>query len=162
MTGDLCYVIITRCFYTGCTAKTSTVTEESMSNTPNHIPYIANLSQSQPITTDRSRKKRSKKKMKLDAKKSLLTTIKEPESNTISYNYQFCENPDTEESPSKRLKTEESVSFKDHQDHQDHPYGDIVLWERPGDHAQSILEISAAVSGMALMCKYSKIQEKGW
>ncbi|XP_012532235.1 NF-kappa-B-repressing factor [Monomorium pharaonis] len=144
----------------GCTAKTSTVTEESMSNTPNQVPHTVNLNQSQPITTSRSRKKRnSRKNEKLDTKKSLPTATRESISNMISYNYQSCKNSDNEEGPSKRLKTEENVSFKDNEDH---PYGDFVLWERPGDNAQSILEMSAAVSGMALTYNCTKIPEKGW
>lgn len=137
-----------RCFCTGCVAKTS-VTERS-------IPNISNCIMSNTDShTDQSHKKHSKKNKQLDAKKALPpNTVKEPVSNTSDY--QSYKNSDIEERPSKRLKTKEDVAFKD----QD-LYGDIVLFERPGDNAQTILEVSAAVSGMTLTCNYSKIEE-GW
>ncbi|XP_011169060.1 NF-kappa-B-repressing factor [Solenopsis invicta] len=143
----------------GCTAKMSTVTEESIPNMPNHLPHTANLSESQPTIAQQSRKKRISKKKRLDANKLFPADTKEPISNIVSYNHQLCENPNTEENPANRLKTEENVSFKNLQDH---PYKDFVLWERPGDNAQSILETSAAVSGMTLTCNYTVIPEEGW
>lgn len=141
-----------RCFCTGCTAKTSTVTESSVSNTPN---YISNTDSHQSNTDQSRRKRHSKKNKKLDTKKTSQPT-KESVSNMINYDYQSCKNSDIEEKSSKRLKTEEDVSSKD----QD-LYGDIVLWERPGDNVQTILEVSAAVSGMTLKWNYFK-KEEGW
>ncbi|XP_018307558.1 NF-kappa-B-repressing factor isoform X1 [Mycetomoellerius zeteki] len=135
----------------GCAVKTSTVTEESIPNTP--IPNTANH-------TDQSRKKRSKKNKKLDTEMKLLSNVKkESISSIMNYNYQSCENPDIKEGPSKKIKTEENVSFKD----KNHPYEDIVLLERPGtnDNVLNILEMSAAVSGIAMNWKYSKTEE-GW
>lgn len=137
--------------FEGCAVKTSTVTEESIPNTP--IPNTANH-------TDQSRKKRSKKNKKLDTEMKLLSNVKkESISSIMNYNYQSCENPDIKEGPSKKIKTEENVSFKD----KNHPYEDIVLLERPGtnDNVLNILEMSAAVSGIAMNWKYSKTEE-GW
>ncbi|KYN02266.1 NF-kappa-B-repressing factor [Cyphomyrmex costatus] len=75
----------------GCTAKTSTVTEESIPNMPNTISSTTNH-------TDQSHKKRSKKNKKLKIeKKSLPNVTKEPISSTMNYNYQSCEKPDIEE-----------------------------------------------------------------
>lgn len=144
-----------RCICTGCTAKTSTVTESFAPNIPNLISNMDNH------ITDQSYKKcNHKKNKKLDTKKtSQPNAAKESVSNAINYDYQSCKNSDIEEEPqqtSKRLKTEEDVSFQD----QDF-YGDIVLWERPGDNVQSILDVSAAISGMALKWSYSK-KEEGW
>lgn len=138
-----------RCFCTGRTAKTSTVTERSVPNMSNHILNTDNYTQSR-------KKRHPKKKKKFDSKETLPSNAKEPVSNVISYDDQSCKNPDSEEKSFKRLKTEEDVLFKD----QD-LYGDIVLWERPGDNVQSILQISADVCGMALTWNYSKIEE-GW
>ncbi|KYN31067.1 NF-kappa-B-repressing factor [Trachymyrmex septentrionalis] len=140
----------------GCSAKTSTVTEESIPSTPNPISNTAN-------NTDESRKKnkkRSKKNKKLDTEIKLLPDIKkESISNTMNYNYQSCENLDIKEGPSKQIKTEKNVSVKN----QNHPYEDIVLWEKPdtNDNVLNILEMSAGVSGIAMRWKYSKIEE-GW
>ncbi|XP_018395982.1 PREDICTED: NF-kappa-B-repressing factor [Cyphomyrmex costatus] len=136
----------------GCTAKTSTVTEESIPNMPNTISSTTNH-------TDQSHKKRSKKNKKLKIeKKSLPNVTKEPISSTMNYNYQSCEKPDIEEKLSKRIKTEENISFKN----QNHPYKDIVLWKKSdNDNAVNILEMSAAVSGIAMNWKYCRT-EKGW
>lgn len=139
-----------RYFCTGCVAKTSTVTEKSVPNISNHTSNINSH-------TDQSHKKHSKRNKQLDSKKTLPpNAVKEPVSNMIGCDYQSCKNSDIEERPSKKLKTKEDISFKD----QD-LYGDIVLFERPGDNAQTILEVSAAVSGMALTWNYSKVEE-GW
>lgn len=154
-------------FFIGCTAKISTVTEEPIpntsdhtSNTSNHTSNIASHVSNIDNHNDKTCKKRhSKKNKKLEAKKTLVPNImnKLVSSGVISLNCQSYENPDIEESPPKRLKTEESVSFKD----QDHPFRDIVLWERPGDNVLNLLEMSAAISGVTLRWAYSKI-ENGW
>ena len=47
------------------------------------------------------------------------------------------------------MKTEENITLRDN------PYGDIVLWERPGDMPQSTLGNSANISGVNLEWKYS-------
>ncbi|XP_024875664.1 partner of xrn-2 protein 1 [Temnothorax curvispinosus] len=141
----------------GCAAKTSTVTERSVPNTPNHIPNTANH-----MDQSYKNKKRSKKNKKLDVMKTLPpNAIKESVSNEISHDYQPCKNPDIEERLSKRLKTEEDVSLKD-QDLCRDLCRDIVLLERPGDNVHTILDVSAAVSGVALKYNYSKKGEKGW
>lgn len=139
-----------KCFRTGCVAKTSTVTERSLPNISSHVS-----------NTDshvyEAHKKHSKKNKQFDTKKTLLSDIvKEPVFNVIDYDYQSSKNPDIEERPSKKLKTKEDSPFKD----QD-LYEDIVLFERPSDNAQTILEVSAAVSGVVLTWNYSKIEE-GW
>lgn len=136
-----------KCFCTGRDIKMSTVTERSVPNTSNYVSDIDN-------NTNRSRKKcNAEKNKKLNANCNTtlpLNFVKE----SVSSDYQSscCRNRDTEERPSKILKRD--VSSKD----QD-LYGNIVLWERLGDNAQSILEISAAVSSMTLTWNYSKIEE---
>lgn len=156
-----------RYFFIGCAAKISTVTEEPIpntsehtSNTSNHTSNIASHVSNIDNHNDKICKKRhSKKNKKLEAKKILVPNImnKLVSSGVISFNYQSYQNPDIEESPPKRLKTEECVSFKD----QDHPFRDIVLWERPGDNPMNLLEMSAAISGVTLKWTYSKV-ENGW
>lgn len=133
-----------KCFCTGRDIKMSTVTERSVPNTSNYVSDIDN-------NTTQSRKKRNaEKNKKLDNCKTTLppNSIKE----SISSDYQSYKNRDSEERPSKILKKD--VLSKDQDLH-----GNIVLWERPGDNAQSILEISAAVSSMTLTWNYSKIEE---
>lgn len=51
------------------------------------------------------------------------------------------------------MKTEENITL------QNNPYGDIVLWERPGDTPQDTLGNSANISGVNLEWQYS--QSKG-
>lgn len=138
----------------GCVAKTSNVTESSVSNTSSHILNTDNLS---------CKKHRSMKIKKLETSRILPSNVtKESVSNTINYDYQSHQSPDIEERPSKKLKTKEDISSFNQDLHKDQDlHGAIVLFERPGDNVQTILEISAAVSGMALTWNYSKI-EQGW
>lgn len=123
-------------FCVGCVARTSNVTEESV-NTPNNV--------SNSIKHIDHKKCDTKKRSFLDTKK--------PEKlNTSNYNYKSCEKTNIEESLSKRLKTEENIMLRDN------PYGDIVLWERPGEIPQSTLGNSANISGVNLDWKYSAMQ----
>jgi len=170
-------------FCTGCAVKTSTVTEESISNRFNNKSNIADH-------IDQSSKKNSKKNRKLlrklvekEIKKKLFPnatinntpkkTIK-PVCNATSHNCQPCENPYIETRSSKRLKAKEDQSCENPhietrsskklktKEDQDHLYRNFVLWERPGvDNVLNILESSASISGMTLKWKYSKVKE-GW
>lgn len=152
---DLClYDNYMKNFCVGCVAKTSNVTESSVSNTSSHILNTDNLS---------CKKHRSMKIKKLETSRILPSNVtKESVSNTINYDYQSHQSPDIEERPSKKLKTKEDISSFNQDLHKDQDlHGAIVLFERPGDNVQTILEISAAVSGMALTWNYSKI-EQGW
>ncbi|XP_011692577.1 PREDICTED: uncharacterized protein LOC105452820 isoform X3 [Wasmannia auropunctata] len=60
--------------------------------------------------------------------------------------------PHFEEIQSERLKTERDVSFE----YQDKSYGDIIIWERPGDDEFTTLKISVRLSGKTLKWRYSK------
>lgn len=121
----------------GCVARTSIVTEEPVLNTPNNVPNTNKH-------VDQTHKK-------CNTKKRSVSNIKKIKSNTTTFNYESCEKSNVEESLSKRLKTEENML-------KDNPYGDIVLWERPGDIPQSILGNSANISGGNLDWKYSTMQ----
>ncbi|XP_011640970.1 uncharacterized protein LOC105429584 [Pogonomyrmex barbatus] len=158
----------------GCTAKTSTVTEEIISdkpnyksNSPNHNldkpDYKLKVSNNIPDTnnhTDQSCKRHltwKEKRLEEKKKKLLSNVIKEPIANIDTQDHQSYETPNIEEIPSKRLKAETDDSLKD----LENPYGNIILWERPGDAALNILEASAAISGVTLKWKYDKTEE-GW
>ncbi|XP_012227482.1 NF-kappa-B-repressing factor [Linepithema humile] len=124
----------------GCIARTSNVTEEHASNTS--IPQTSKATDHiEPFSKEP------------DAKKLLSDAMKTSMSNTTSHKYQSYDQSDTEKIPSKRLKTEENVTVKNN------PYGDIILWERPGDNPQVILHNSANIAGANIEWKYIQKQE---
>ncbi|XP_072752825.1 NF-kappa-B-repressing factor [Anoplolepis gracilipes] len=121
----------------GYVARTSIVTEEQV-NTPNNVAPNTIKNEEQFLK-------------KSNTKKRSVSTIKKSKLNTTNCNYESCEKSNIEESLSKRLKTEENML-------RDNPYGDITLWERPGDIPQSTLGNSASISGVNLEWRYSTIQ----
>lgn len=123
----------------GCVARTSVVIEEAVSNRSDCISNTNNV--------DQFNKKCAIKK------RSFSNTKSPKELNITNCKYKSCKKSNTEESPSKRLKTEENITL------QNNPYGDIVLWERPGDTPQDTLGNSANISGVNLEWQYS--QSKG-
>lgn len=128
-------IILKYYFCLGCVARTSIVTEEHVLNTPNYVPSTIN---------------HADQFHKICHKKRSFSDTKSPQKlNTTNCNYESCKKSNIKESLSKRLKTEENITLRDN------PYGDIVLWERPGDVPQSTLGNSANISGVNLEWKYS-------
>lgn len=128
-----------KCYFcVGYIAQTSNVTEKHTSNisipqASKTIDHIDPFSKEEPNT----------KKLHSDVTKT-------PISDT---SHQSHDQSDTKKIPSKRLKTEENITFKNN------PYEDIILWEKPGDNPQAILSNSASISGVHLEWKYTQKQD---
>ncbi|EZA61332.1 NF-kappa-B-repressing factor [Ooceraea biroi] len=108
---------------------------------------LRNICQTQPI--------------RLTLVKNLLLRNRDMIGKSNKMKYQSCRKLNTEEPPSKRLNTEERPSKRrkiNVTSCRDHSYGDIILWERPGDVPQSILNTSANISGANLKWEYGQKQ----
>lgn len=134
----ICIIILNFCFYVGCVARTSTVTEERILSTPNNISNTTkHIDQ---LHKNCNSKKRSSPNINKSGKLS-----------TTNCSYESCEKSNIKESLSKRLKTEKNIL-------RDNPYRDIILWEKSDDIPQSTLGNSANISGVNLDWKYSMME----
>ncbi|XP_011876902.1 PREDICTED: NF-kappa-B-repressing factor [Vollenhovia emeryi] len=145
----------------GHAAKASTVPERSVPHTSNHTSNIDNF-----IRRPNKRKapginehQACSHNVQLEAKKAKTsppTPTKEPMSSAFNCDHRSSERLDSEEGPAETVQTKEGASCEEQ-----NFYRNIVLWEKPGSNAQSILQVSASVSGMPLIWTYN-MTEGGW
>lgn len=129
-----------KCYFCiGSVARTFNVTEKHTSNidipqTSKAADYIDSFSK------------------KPNTKESLSNATKTSISDITCHKYQSYNRSNTEKMSPKKLKTED-VTLKNN------PYGDIILWEKPGDNPQSILANSVNIAGGNIEWKYTQKKE---
>ncbi|XP_070512060.1 NF-kappa-B-repressing factor isoform X2 [Cardiocondyla obscurior] len=141
----------------GCTAKTSTVTNRSVTNKSTSImSNVSNINNLTNQSHDNHHVKKGKKS--ITQKPSTLFINGEKESVPNVTSSELCNNPDIKERLSKNLQSEDDDDLIKNK----FKYGNLILWEREGDTMFNTLVYSVTLCGCKLKWKYAKRQNGEW